>query len=67
MEENSRLILDLQHLKKKLPYGAFPPEGVGGFSPLRCSTGRVSTAKKWVRPGLSRIELYSSRSSPPWL
>ena len=28
--------------------GAFPPQGAGRFSPLRCGTGRVSTAKKWA-------------------
>ena len=49
----------------RISYGAFPPQGAGRFSPLRCGTGRISTAKKWAWPGLSRTEPYSSRSAPP--
>ena len=33
-------------LKCILQYFAFPPQDTGWFSPQRCSTGRVSTAKK---------------------
>ena len=32
------------------PFGAFPPQGAGGFSLQRCGTGRVSTAKSGRDP-----------------
>ena len=42
--------------------GVFPPQGAGRFGPQRCGTGRVSAAKKWAWPRLSRTEPYSSHS-----
>ena len=42
--------LSKQSMRQSVPVanGAFPPQGTGRFSPQRCGTGRVSTAKKWA-------------------
>ena len=40
--------------------GAFPPEGAGLFSPQRCGTGRVSTAKSVRDPDWAVLSQYSS-------